>query len=123
MSGKALTAGIQTGSAMNHIYSRAADQVPVVGMGVTRLCWTDRHAYTLIEILSEKKLRIQRDTVTRVDSNGMSDSQAYEYAPNPSGATCIITLRKNGRWCQEGQDSKSEAFMLGMRKEYYDFGF
>ena len=99
------------------------DLTPTVGMGATHLMWSDRQAYTIVEILSPKKIVVQRDTVKRADQNGMSDAQSYEYTPNPEGYTRTITLRKNGKWIGEGETLKGTPFALGYRREYHDFSF
>jgi hypothetical protein len=85
--------------------------------------WSDRQAYTIIEVKSPTTLVIQRDTVKRADNNGMSDAQSYEYTPNPEGHTRTITLRKNGKWHQVGDTIKGTPFAVGYRKEYYDYSF
>jgi len=97
---------------------------PRLGMGATLLLYSDRHAYTIIGISkSGKTLTLQRDEVTRVDKNGMSEAQIYEYAINPNGH--IIKARYNAKrrqWLQSGGDYRP-VVMLGDRREFYDFTF
>ena len=54
-----------------------------VGTGVTEMCYSDRHAYEVVEVIDEKHLLIRRCKATRIDSNGMSDSQSYKYEVEP----------------------------------------
>ncbi len=34
---------------------------PEIGMGVTEICYSDRHAYTIIEVITDKKIVVQQD--------------------------------------------------------------
>lgn len=112
------------GSLMNCImHGSGKNIVPEVGMGATELLWSDRHAYTVIEVSkSGKTVTVQRDNAERVlceGENPMSDSQNYKYTPDPKGAICKIRLCKNG-WKEIGGGSR---FALGFRDEYYDYSF
>ena len=111
-----------TGSLTNNIYANSKQPAPEIGMGATQLLYSDRHAFSVIKIVSPKKIVVQRDKVTRTDSNGMSESQDYNFEPNTEGMTATLTLRKNGRWVVEGEDLWSgSSFSIGNRSEYYDF--
>ena len=113
-----------TGSFINNLMSNSRCAVPEIGMGVTQLCWTDRHPFTMIDIINDKTLVVQADESIRVDNNGMSDSQKYEYKQNPEGSIYIITLRKNGYWVTKGSSMKSgQRWHVGSRSRYYDFTF
>lgn len=120
-----LKLGTQTGSLINHVTSGDRDAEPVVGMGATILLWTDRHAATVVEVsASKKRLSIQRDKATRTDKNGMSDSQAYSFEPNPEAHRETYTLRRNGAWVVLGGGQKNgRRLKLGARSEYRDFSF
>lgn len=54
-----------------------------IGMGATKMMWSDRHAYTVQKIISPKRVIVTRDEVKRIDTNGMSDCQHYEYTSTP----------------------------------------
>jgi hypothetical protein len=92
-------------------------------MGATEICWSDRHAYTIIEVINDKKIVVQQDKATRTDTNGMSDAQSYAFSPDPNGPKRTLTLRKNGRWVPVGQGMNDDNFVIGMRQEYYDYSF
>jgi len=112
-----------TNSLINNIMGNSAI-VPEVGMGATELCWTDRHAYTIIAVSkSGRRITVQRDNAERTDDNGMSESQMYTFTPNPDGGTYIVTLRKNGSWILKGDSLKGARFAIGHRSEYHDFSF
>lgn len=104
----------------NIIKNNYASSKPEVGMGATELMYSDRHAYTIIEICTPKKIRLQRDKATRADSNGMSDAQSYTYECDPNGEIITATLRKDGHWRISGNN---HVVMLGARREYYDYSF
>jgi hypothetical protein len=123
--------GTQTGSLVNHIYSRTSNPEDiVVGMGATICLWSDRHAVTIVEI-GKGYLVTQADTVTRIDKNGMSESQEYEYTPNPNGSLEYWKLDKNGKYRQAHKNQNgrlvfnnhSSHLGIGYREEYYDFSF
>ena len=54
-----------------------------VGTGVTEMCYSDRHAYEVVEIIDDKHLLIRRCDAKRIDNNGLSDDQDYEYTLRP----------------------------------------
>jgi hypothetical protein len=93
---------------------------PQVGDGCTILHWTDRDAGTVVYVSpSGKTVRVQVDTATRADKNGMSESQAYTYEPNPSGAVHTFRLGKRG-WKSSGRGSGAA---FGTRAAYHDYSF
>lgn len=114
-----MKAGTETGSLVNHLYSRAAAPTPEVGMAATILSWTDRHAGTVIEV-KPKKILVRLDHAKRVDRNGLSESQEYEYSRNPNGALYELRLQKDGSWRGRG---RGVGVLLGQRREYRDPSF
>lgn len=54
-----------------------------VGMGATKLSYSDREAYTVQRVVSENRVIVTRDKVTRTDNNHASDMQDYEYESTP----------------------------------------
>jgi hypothetical protein len=90
-------------------------------MGATYIGWSDRHAYTIIWVSkSGRRCLVQADHAKRTDKNGMSDSQSYEYLPNPEGVQHLISLRKDGSWRIVNDTQK---FLIGRREEYHDYSF
>lgn len=115
-----LKLGTETGSLMNHLMTGPTEIVPEVGMGVTLCGWTDRYAGTITKISpSGKTLTIVEDIAKRIDKNGMSESQTYEYTQDPDGKA--MTARKGKRGWRVAQ--MGYGVILGVRKAYYDFGF
>jgi hypothetical protein len=127
--------GSQTNSVVNHLYSRAVigQPEPVIGMGVTLLGWTDRNPATIIEIFQIGKtqyIACQNDNYVRVDGNGMSESQEYQYSPNPNGSRNVFRIGRNGLWeaCALNENGRyvktsGKGLRLGERERYYDFSF
>lgn len=63
-------------------------EVPKVGDGATLYMHSDRHAYTvrMVRVSPSGKtieIRASRDKAKRVDNNGMSESQTYEFTTEP----------------------------------------
>lgn len=109
------------GSLINRL-SEAGSAEWAVGDGATRLMWSDRHACTVVEV-SPRRVVVQEDISTRTDSNGMGDSQTYEFTPNPEAPKLAYTLRKNGRWIAEGQPMRDGEALGRGRSTYFDFSF
>lgn len=90
---------------------------PKVGDGATVICYSDRHAATVVEI-TKNKIVVQHDIATRMDTNGRSEDQSYAYTRNPNGR--LRTFRRTSRgW----RDSDGNGLYIGGRMEYYDFSF
>ena len=114
-----------------------------VGLGGTEYRWSDRRPYTVCVVHNNwnKKgyeiIGVQEDDVKRIDNNGMSEDQQYEYAPNIENFVYYLKSEKvqtqNGirkiyqpvhwnpktnRWNKGGR-----AVTLGRRNYYYDYSF
>jgi len=93
----------------------------MIGMGATIQIGSDAYPATVIQVTNNgKRVVVQEDTATRVDNNGMSESQQYTYEPNLQGTIHIATLRKDGRWRLTGGKTP---ISLGFRRKYYDYSF
>ena len=117
------------GSLTNRLMERAAPIVPAVGMGATVIMYTDRHACTVVQVAysatgQPKWVAVQHDRATRSDTNGMSDSQSYTYAPDPAGLMEIFTLRKSGKYVRKGDSmGNGTVLVLGVRDSHHDYSF
>lgn len=98
---------------------------PEVGMGATILMWSDRHAATirLIDRFKTgaragqvKAVWVTRDEAVRVDANGLSENQTWEFLPNPNAPYRKFTLRKSGRF----EDAGGTTLAIGYRDEHMD---
>ncbi len=113
------------GSLINQLMENAKMPVPVVGMGATELCYTDRHAGTIVAVSANGKMVwFKQDIATRTDTNGMSECQTYEYAPNENAIMVCYTQRANGKWVRHGEPlNGGMALLVGTRQTYHDFSF
>ncbi len=114
---------MQHGSLQNEILSQQTPLTPEVGMGATEYLWSDRNPFTVIEVISPRKIVVQADIATRTDNNGMSDCQSYEFTPDHNGRKRTLTLRKNGKWIPQGEGLKGTTFGIGKRSKYHDYTF
>jgi hypothetical protein len=103
---------------INQFLGTAPNVVPVAGMGCTELLYTDRHACTITRVSpSGKTFWFKRDHAKRTDDRGMSESQEWEYTPNPDAPELCA------RWTKRGWAHKGTRIGVGYRSEYYDFSF
>ena len=90
-------------------------------MGATIIGWTDRTPATIIQIaLNNKKIVIQEDSAIRIDNNGMSEVQSYEYSRDPNGEIYTATLRKDNTYRITGSKI---IVAIGSRRKYHDYSF
>lgn len=95
--------------------------IPTIGMGATIHVGSDSYPATVIQVTRNgKRVVIQEDIATRIDNNGLSESQEYTYMPNPQGEIHIVTLRKDGRYRETGGKTPVS---IGYRRKYYDPSF
>ena len=82
-----------TNSLVNNLMMDSRQREPSVGDGATVLMWTDRYAATIVTVErfktgrragEVKAVEVREDHAKRTDRNGQSESQTYEYSPNPS---------------------------------------
>lgn len=95
--------------------------LPEVGGGVTICHWSDCSPATIIKISANgHKITIQEDKSRRLDKNGMSDCQEYEYTPDPEGTIHVAYLRHDGTY--RLPRSKTRVSLFGRRK-FHDYSF
>ena len=102
---------------MNHVMSRSNKPTPEVGMGVTILHWTDRSVGTIVKV-TRTQVHVQEDKATRTDSNGMSESQSYNYERDPQGTVTVFRLTKRGY-----RNNCGNGLSVGHRAAYHDYSF
>lgn len=99
--------GSETGSVMNHLYSRmvVGEPAPEVGMGATILMWTDRRAATIVSVKAspgkryEYEIEITDDRTVLVSGNVNDGSAVWEERPDPDGyRTLYVKKRDSGEW-------------------------
>ena len=111
------------GSINNRLMESCKGDVPVVGMGVTECLWSDRHPYEIVEVQDERHITIRPLGYKRIDNNGMSECQEYEYYSLPDNGTIRLYRAKDGRWVRRvgknGVD-RSSGWYIGKAEAYYD---
>jgi hypothetical protein len=108
------------GSLFNRLAERSEWRKPQIGEGATELCYSDRHAYTIVEVAkSGRSFRARMDKATRTDNNGMSESQGYTFEFDPDGEE--VNVRWTGRGWKRVRHSSY--FKIGIREKYHDFNF
>ena len=129
--------GTETGSLMNNLLSRAVIGQPAakVGMGATLLGWTDRYPATITQVYANKvgeivEIAIQEDLAKRVDNNGMSECQDYEFEADPNGTCYRFKKDRKGMWREIRMGDKGRmvftggrGLRIGEREKYSDFSF
>lgn len=105
------------GDVMNRLMENMQPETPQVGMGATELLYSDRHAYTVVEVVNAKVIMVKRDIAT-CDHRHTSDSQKWQYQEDPKAKPIKLKLHKKGYWYQEGDTTTR--FLVGVREEYFD---
>lgn len=110
------------GSLQNQILAEKQEDIePEIGMGATELCWTDRHAYTIVAVHPNGRLiEVTLDYHERTDDNGMSENQHYRYETDENAPRIAVSKRKDGKW-RVVNDTR--LFVIGYRDEYHDYSF
>lgn len=111
------------GSFVNRVQETMISVDPEVGIGVTEMCYSDRHAYTIVRVASNgKNISVQRDKAIRVDDRGITEAQDYRYERDTDAPVMELRLNKKGQW-KLWHSPQGNTFMVGVRSEYFDFGF
>lgn len=114
------------GSLTNRLMERSGARTPKVGMGVTQCLWSDRHAWEVIAVKDERHVTVRQLTAKRIDKNGMSECQEYEFTSDEKNPTYNLYKTKKGKWVirvgRNGVDS-SYGWCFGTASEYYDPSF
>lgn len=90
---------------------------------VCELCYSDRHAYQVIRMETEKRMVVRRMTAKRVNVGEyvMSDAQDYEFTENPDAPEITLRLHKDGFWYAT---NNCDPFRITKEPhEYFDYSF
>lgn len=111
------------GSLQNRLAERSAPPEPVVGMGCTELCYTDRHAYEIIEVKDARHCKARAlDSKMKPGTDWLD--QDYDYFSNPNGTVVNLFKTLKGFWVEKYSDgSYGSRFALGYANEYRDPSF
>lgn len=128
--------GSQTGSLINHMIAGAGTLSEIkAGTPATLLSWSDRSpgtVFRVFKVASSTIVEVREDIYTRIDKNGMSESQEYEYKIDVNGSKSFWKIDKNGNVCrmyinkETGRWNKTKtgcSIAFGRRERFYDFTF
>ena len=98
---------------------------PQVGMGATECSWSDRDPYEIIEVKDARHITVRQMNAKRIDDNGMSDCQDYEYSSNEDGRIAHLFLTKQGKWREKYSDRSlgCNGWFIGFAEKYFDYSF
>lgn len=111
----ALQLGTETGSLINHLYSRATrgQPAPEVGMGATVLSWTDRRAATVVSVEPTKQggwiVGVQEDRAKVISGSTHDGSAVYEYTRDPEGWVFHWRFEEGKGWRGVNQNDRGRA--------------
>lgn len=80
--------------------------LPEVGKGATKLMWSDREPYQVTWVSDDKsECIIQPINAKRIDKNGMSESQEYDYSEVQDYKIHLVWRKKQGGcWCEKSKE-------------------
>ncbi len=108
------------------LLSKKDNVIPQVGMGATTGAGSDCYPHTIIEVSPMLDwIIIQADRYEPVEGFNYYSNQQYNYFPNAKGARTKYTLRKNGRYMQDGTPMKYDFHRVAIdfRRYYQDPSF
>lgn len=82
---------------------------------------SDRYPATIVA-RTAKTIKVQGDRATRIDGNGLSESQTWLFERDYDAPILTYTLRRNGRWVRQGspQNARGAGLGLGHRSRHDD---
>lgn len=84
------------GSFQNRLLENSKQPAEItVGMGATEILYSDREPLEVVSVKDQKHVTVRRLVAKRVDNNGMSDSQQYEFYSDESLPTYDLVKRGN----------------------------
>jgi hypothetical protein len=96
---------------------------PEVGMGATRVYWSDQRPYTIVQVYSNRCIDVRQCSAIGVN-DGQDYGQNWDITEVESNPLITVSLRKNGRWHQVGETMSSGSyFIVGERRMYHDWSF
>jgi hypothetical protein len=95
-------------------------------MGAVYGIGSDRYPFTVVEVVSPTTVIVTADHYKRIDNNGQSEAQEYEYTPQPDGCRITVTRRlQRGDyvWRKKGDRAGGGVFSFHGRRAYIDPSF
>jgi hypothetical protein len=118
---------IQNLGLINGLLSTSINQPdPVVGMGCTQFCGSDRSPYTIVEVSPNGKRIGIVPAKAKLKADSDYYDQTYDITPGvlEEGQTpWYFTKRKDGKFRPEGDSMKERPIMVGDAQKYRDPSF
>lgn len=96
--------------------------IPEVGMGVTYYVGSDRYAFTITEVVSPTRIKVQEDKVTKW--RPFPESEGLEFERNTDAPVKLLSRRKDGTYMEVGRPMcRGIAYVVGHRRAYRDPSF
>ena len=93
---------------------------PEIGMGVTECVGSDCYPYTVVEIITPKKIMIAADKYIIASGSAHDGSAEWRYERDTKSTPTEVKLSKDGRWYTKGGKLSGRRFYVGDRRYYYD---
>ena len=116
-----------------------------VGVGATELYYTDKEPYTIVRIFDERHIIVRKCNASRIDNNGASECQSYEYQtqekiPYEADDPLFLVserrkkeIKKYNLGCNEKvltltkkgykEMGSCNGWLIGKRERYFDYSF
>lgn len=104
------------------VYAKTKAELKV-GLGATMNLWSDRRAMTIVKVITPRKIVVQENETKCIDYYAGDYEILDSLSENKHQHT--FTLRKNGRWVEQGQANNygSVTLTVGFRRHYIDPSF
>jgi hypothetical protein len=114
--------------------------VPVVGMGVTMIMYSDRVPFEVIEVINDRRINV-REMKATINPNFKpnfipggfcgtvvnQDEQEWILTSNPQGEVKELFKTKRckgfGKWLEKGTNGSGYYFSLGKAYNFYDYNY
>ena len=129
---------MEYGSLINHMIGNSTTSFTPemgkhwhIGLGATKLCWSDRYPYRIVEInVKGGKITSLVVQAMKHEADPTKDNRVghdnWIVSENPNGEKVILKWRKskNG-WYSKGADGKGwyDRFAIGFAEYHYDWSF
>lgn len=94
------------------------DNKPEIGMGCTVCYLSDSEPATIIDIKG-KRITVQFDIAELVSGSAQNGTAEYTFTKNENGPIRVFSLRKNGKYIEQGSNC-GPSLSIGHRRKYYD---
>ena len=106
---------------MANVQKISPEKMPVCGDYATHFVGSDRYPYEVVYVSkSGKMVHLRPLNYRRIDDNGLSETQEYEYTQTEGGATMKATMHKDGKYHAVGT---SGVVTLNGARAYFDPSF